>query len=1402
MMTFDPNVKGQLYAVAYGYEKAYVSSDNGKKWRVAIDFSKYYEGTGIVNSIRELIPGKNPDILFVKPFSNMPEGQGIFSVNHKTGEIKHYNMPQTGYADSWIASFDVFDKEGNVVIADVNYRIDMTNIYSMVFITDDGGENWTPVYKHWENDYVYPGRVAFSPDNSSKLYIFRGNGPSGVYGGVYISEDSGKTWHETLSGYSLGTYAFNPKNPNEIYVGTCSMFDFEAVFRSNDGGETWTELELDYTPFIMDYIIDIAYDPTDPNNVFIVEENQIFSTADNFTTYLNVAPDSYYWGTTVSVNPFNSDDVVIGVDMNGIMRSNTRMQTYEMNYNYQVDAYCSDVAANTTKIYALRDGRLQQVGTDGTVGESYTAIFADAADDNSVFAYDSKADRLDRITFGGDVVTVCTGKGKPAGITYAGASGKYFAALGGRAYVVDMSGTPALADAGVGEVVSVAADGNVCYAATSGRVMKSTDGGSSWSNLAPISGSKGIKSISADGVLIALDNSGLYIFDEAAAEWNKVNNIGGVPTYAAIKGNTIVIREPRPNGLVAIRYSQDKGKNWMKAGEKEFEYCHADNLVFAPGTSGEVNVYLASSDMGLLTYRADYEPTVDPGPVPTENADVRMLAAEVTSEGTCVLSWVSPEGHYSATYNVYRDYVKVADGISNREFVDVNLPIGDHIWRVAAVYDGEETEGAEISATFTGLNAPVNNAGIVIDNLVNGNAVAILSWDLPQNYDKCRYNIYRDGNIVARDHQITTYTDRGLTAGLHNWSITAVYGGDESTRVNLSTNVVNNCAPVRDLEGYFDLDERQVVLDWNAPGDLPLGWMSLCGEPADAYGPTEVNRYDIVIANRWTADEIKALGLVGAFISDMAFVPMSSRARYFAHIWIGTDEAGQPVDDYSLGNLSGLKTELGDWNVIKCNNTIEIPEGKDVWVGIGVQYAGKESPLGIDGEELIKGKNYIRDWFNSPFSFYEDYDADAKGNFCLGLRMRNKDGEPIALGRTIDKAKAKTIYEVTRDGSVVATTSGCSYSEGGLEERNFSYGVRAIHGEKGSAPEVSVDVYAGNKCPQPSNLSVTEKDGNVQLEWEVAAPQLVSVPLYEEQFDGLDIPSDWTLINNDGDEVNWVVQHYLGADGEPEPNGFLFSDMYYWGEDGSYKILSPDNWIVSPEIDITGVNAKLIFYVSCQGMYNNQSYYEVLVSTGGIDPEDFTPIIAETLDLDQMKWLKKIVDMSSYHGKIRIALRHRNDSDQNCMGLYFDNVTMTQEVDKARRYNIYRDGMPLAAGVADLAFTDFNCLNGEHTWVVTTICDEFECESDPLSVTATITDAGIENVSVTQDAIYYDKRHHSIVVYGNTGSDNVEIFDVAGNFVTSAKKSDSGKTVVYTYSYHPGVYIVRCGSAQAKIIVD
>ncbi len=160
------------------------------------------------------------------------------------------------------------------------------------------------------------------------------------------------------------------------------------------------------------------------------------------------------------------------------------------------------------------------------------------------------------------------------------------------------------------------------------------------------------------------------------------------------------------------------------------------------------------------------------------------------------------------------------------------------------------------------------------------------------------------------------------------------------------------------------------------------------------------------------------------------------------------------------------------------------------------------------------------------------------------------------------------------------------------------------------------------------------------------------VVLYEpfngppDQVDDTWLPTDWLAIDADGDSFNW----YWGV---RQGNGGMRSQSY----SGDAGALTPDNWLISKEIDLTQTELDdevWLTYNVCptaNTLIYREEHYGVFVAISSTDPADFEHVFSETLDQNMTNWVyvprEMMLDNKFKGEKIRVAFRHYQVTDMD-----------------------------------------------------------------------------------------------------------------------------------------------------------
>jgi photosystem II stability/assembly factor-like uncharacterized protein len=142
-----------------------------------------------------------------------------------------------------------------------------------VFKTTNNGVTFTPVFEKEGTHSV--GDIEIDPENPDVVWVGTGeraNRQSSSWGdGVYKSTDGGKTWTNMglRDTHHIGRIVLHPKNPDVVYVAALGHLwgnnEERGLFQSTDGGRSWNKLLYvdDMTG-----VVDVAIDPEIPEVLY------------------------------------------------------------------------------------------------------------------------------------------------------------------------------------------------------------------------------------------------------------------------------------------------------------------------------------------------------------------------------------------------------------------------------------------------------------------------------------------------------------------------------------------------------------------------------------------------------------------------------------------------------------------------------------------------------------------------------------------------------------------------------------------------------------------------------------------------------------------------------------------------------------------------------------------------------------------------------------------------------------------------------------------------------------------------------------------------------------------------------------------------------------------------------
>ncbi|MCH2182685.1 MAG: PDZ domain-containing protein [Mariniblastus sp.] len=139
--------------------------------------------------------------------------------------------------------------------------------------TVNNGTTWNCIFEN--EGTISIGDIAIDPQNPQTIWVGTGeanNQRSSLWGdGVYKSTDGGKSWTNTglKETHHIGRIVVDPTNSEVVYVAALGKLysgnEERGLYRTQDGGETWQKV-LYISPQVG--VVDVVVDPANPNHVF------------------------------------------------------------------------------------------------------------------------------------------------------------------------------------------------------------------------------------------------------------------------------------------------------------------------------------------------------------------------------------------------------------------------------------------------------------------------------------------------------------------------------------------------------------------------------------------------------------------------------------------------------------------------------------------------------------------------------------------------------------------------------------------------------------------------------------------------------------------------------------------------------------------------------------------------------------------------------------------------------------------------------------------------------------------------------------------------------------------------------------------------------------------------------
>ncbi len=243
---------------------------------------------------------------------NPQDANECFAVGNTSGGYIYWSK---NGGNSWQGLYDfpdsVYDLAVDSTNPDILFALGSDHLYKSI----DKGKSWSE--KSFNHDVVTKNsKIALNLLNPNKIFIIGKDKANSKQVCILKSTDSAESWKRqvigtvpmTIKGYNI---AISPSNPNVLYSSAyyteSSGITYKSqLFKSTDGGQTWTNLSGE----ISNAVNAIAIDPFNPSKVYLGTNWEVIRSSDGGQTWEDSA--DYVYSKSLAVDRSNPDILYSG----------------------------------------------------------------------------------------------------------------------------------------------------------------------------------------------------------------------------------------------------------------------------------------------------------------------------------------------------------------------------------------------------------------------------------------------------------------------------------------------------------------------------------------------------------------------------------------------------------------------------------------------------------------------------------------------------------------------------------------------------------------------------------------------------------------------------------------------------------------------------------------------------------------------------------------------------------------------------------------------------------------------------------------------------------------------------------------------------------------------------------